>query len=442
MPADFSLHTTATELEARLRAYRPLQFAPDWTQDWIFPHFQGLSLVNLAQSIPHLLGIALPDARPLDAAVWAGDDPAGRVDRVVLFLSDGLGYKLLQQFMTDDAALRGLLGDLTDGRGAVPLTSISPSTTVAALTTLWTGRAPIAHGIVGLGMFLREFSMPVYMLSLSPYTVPVAPGAFVQWGLDPQTFVPVPGLPELLAKAGIPTHLLLEKSLMGTGLSQVLHRGVRKEHRHRHAGMSDFWLRLRDVLAQTRGQRCAVQVYYPPFDTLAHAYGADTPYTRHEVHEQFSQLNTLLGDPVVQDGRTLFLFAADHGHYNASHVINFSTDPRAQPLVDALRTVGTGEPRMAYLTARDGMRQQIIGTLEREYGDELVWVNSDDAVRAGLFGSEPAYAEALHRLGDVIVFPRLGGLVTDRDDGLSSLVSWHGGLADWEMLIPLIWKWL
>lgn len=436
MPSEFSLQPTAEVLEARLRANRLINFAPEWTQDWVFPYFNGLSLYNIAQTVPHLFGIPMLDAAPLDPAVWGGDDPTGQVDRVVMFLSDGLGYKLLNQFIADDPELRDLVSEISDGRGFVPLTSVSPSTTVAALSTLWTAQSPIAHGVVGLAMLLRQFSMPIYMLSYAPYTGIHEEGTFEHWGLNSQEFIPVPGIAEVLSSAGVETHLLLEKSLIGTGLSRVLHRGIQQYHIH--MGHSDTWLRLGDVLRQTAGKRCCVQIYLPNFDTLAHAYGAYNPYVQHEVKTQFTQLRALLNDPAVRDGRTALLIFADHGHHNASQVVNLAADPQARPLHDALRIGLTGEPRMAYLTVRDGMRGQVIETLETHYGEMLTWVDAQQAASAGLFGTQTPYVESLYRLGDLIVLPRLEWVVTDAKP--PRLVSWHGGLADWEMLIPFMFK--
>ena len=45
-----------------------------------------------------------------------------------------------------------------------------------------------------------------------------------------------------------------------------------------------------------------------------------------------------------------------------------------------------------------------------------------------------------HRAGDLIVIPRQGWLIEDSSVGKLELVSWHGGLSEWEMLIPLLWQ--
>lgn len=436
MTAAFTFQHTADTLEARIRANRLFNLSASWASEMVFPHYSGLSIYNLAQSVAHVLGVELPNAAPLDAAVWGSDPPVGQVDRVVMFLSDGLGYCWLRRFMDDDSALRQAVADLSEGRGPLPLTSVTPSTTAAALTTLWTGHTPIAHGIVGLTMFLREFSMQFYALTFSPPSKRFPENAFAQWGLNPDTFIPVDGLAAALQNAGVPTHLLLDYRLMDTGLSRLLHRSV--SERHLHVSFGDFWLRLSDTLRATAGQRCVVSVYWPAVDTLAHVYGADTPYLRAEVRQQFEALVRALADDRVQDRRTLFLFLADHGHHDVRQFVNLRHHPQAGPVQAAQRLSLSGEGRLPYLTLLPEQRTVALETLSRDFADMLTWVDARTAVAAGLFGPEPPYAEALHRLGDVVLIPRLGYMVFDTPP--EPIVSAHGGLADWEMLVPFIWK--
>lgn len=426
----------ADALEARIRANRLLDLPVPWAGELVFPHYGGLSIYNLAQSVAQVLGVELPPGAPLDEAVWGGSSPVGQVDRVVMFLSDGIGYRWLRRFMDDDPALRQAVADLSDGRGPLPLTSITPSTTAAALTTLWTGHTPIAHGIVGLTMFLREFSMPFYSLTFAPPGRRFAENTYAQWGLNPDTFIPVEGLAPALQAAGVPTHLLLDYRLMEGGLSRMLHRGV--SARHFHLSLSDFWLRLGETLRATAGQRCVVSIYWPGVDALAHAYGADTPYTRAEIRQQFENLTRVLQDKSARDGRTLLFFLADHGHHDVPQLVDFRRHPQAGPVRAALRFGMSGEGRLPYLNLLPDQRGAALDALSRDFADDLAWVDSRAAADAGLFGPEPAYTEALHRLGDAVIIPRLGRLVIDSSP--EAVVSAHGGLTDWEMLVPFIWK--
>jgi len=435
MPANLMSTNTADALESRIRTNRLLDLPASWADEVVFPYYNGLSLANVSLTAAHLLGLDVPDTALLDAAVWGGSPPDA--DRVVLFLTDGLGYLWLKQAMADDAEIAALAGDLSDGRGPLPLTSIAPSTTAAALTTLWTGVNPGTHGMLGTRLYLREFAMLSNMLGYKPLNGSHPEGVFAAWGHAPEAFVPVPGLGERLAGAGIPTHLLLPKNLMGSGLSKILHRGI--QHRHVHVGYSDLWLRLEDVLRATAGQRVYVSVYWPAVDTVAHAYGAYNRYLRNEIKYQLARLRQTLDEPAVRDGRTLVMMLADHGHSDVPREINLAQDEPARPIFDALRAGYGGENRLPFLYLRAGAAAAVVETLERHYADSLTWVESGPALAAGLFGTEAPYAETPHRLGDLVLIPRLGWQVSDNFARLDFL-SMHGGLSDQEMLVPLLWK--
>ncbi|GAB4520368.1 MAG: alkaline phosphatase family protein [Anaerolineae bacterium] len=423
----------AAQIEDRIRAHRPLELPVPWSDDIIYPNYGGLSILNLMNSI--LAHFAVPDATtPLDNAVWMGAQAFEGVQRVVLFLTDGLGYKLLTEMTSVDAGLHEVVQDITEGRGPVPLTSTAPSTTAVALPTMWTGQPPIVHGMVGTQMFLREVGTFSDMLRYSPAMGKHARDAYEDWGLHAESFVPVPGLSERLAAVGVPSHLLLERQLMGSGLSRILHRGVEKSNRHPHTGTSDVWLRLHDVLAATIGQRCFVNAYWSAVDSLSHLYGAKSRYVHHEIRLQMTMLRDVLASPQVHDGQTLVCIVADHGHHNVTDAVDFSRDPLTR---DAQRMPFGGDTRFAYLHLRTP--QRMIDVLSREYLDRLAWIETEAALHAGLFGSGEMNPELLFRMGDVIVVPRLGAWLVD-EYRPPHHASMHSGLSEWEMLVPLLWR--
>ncbi len=434
---EFTLHQTAAELESRIRAVRLLDLPAEWENELVYPNNDGLSLENIPHTIARLLGAPLPGNSPLDEAVWGGEKPPENISRVVVFLTDGLGYKWLLEMMDEDDDLRADVGEVSEGRGPVPLTSVSPSTTVSALATLWTGANPAAHGIMGTVMYLHELSVLGNMLGFNPATGKHPPGALAAWGLDPQKLVPTPGLAAMFAESGVSTHSLLPKHFINSGLSLVLHRGVTRHHPH--TGGSDFWLRLRDVLRETAGQRCFVSTYWPAVDALSHLYGAKSEYVRHEIKDQFARLREVLADDSVHDGQTLVLVMADHGHYDVRESIGMGEDERSAPIANALRCGMGGEKRFAYAYLRDGHRQAVTDAIESHFADCLTWVDGETALKSGLFGAGQAYAETPHRIGDLILIPRLGCAVREAAIDFP-MVSAHGGLSDWEMLTPLLWR--
>jgi hypothetical protein len=437
---DITMQATADHLEAMIRDQRLLEFPAAWGDELLFPYYGGLSLPNVTHTIAQMLDAPLPDSAPLLDDVWGDASPAGQVNRVVLMLLDGLGYQHLNMLADSDDEIHALLHDLTDGRGALPLTSIAPSTTAVALPSLWTGGTPGANGLTGTVTYLNEFSMPADMLRYKPTHGNYPVDTFFEWGLSSADVVALPGIAQHLESAAVETHVVINRMLMGSGLSHILHRGT--VHAHTHTGYSDALPVLRQVLQATQGQRAYVSMYHGGVDTLAHRYGAHTDFTAREAKIWLRGLRDCLNDTAAQDGQTLFLLLADHGHYDVAHWINLRTDEKAAPIREAMTIGMMADARFGHLYLRPGTVETVKAHLEAEYADCLTYLETDSAIDAGLFGDPAAFSPRTRsRLGDLILIPRLGyGLTDPSVTDYSHLISLHAGLSDREMLVPLLWR--
>ena len=434
----FSLADTAQQIELDIRANRLLNLPVEWADELIYPYFDGLSLPNIPQQIAYWLGSDYYGDQRLDARVWGGVELAD-IDRVIVYISDGFGYRWYQKLLAETDGFADIMHDLSDGRGAVPITSIAPSTTAVALPTLWTGIAPQTHGMLGSLLWLKELSLLGKMLQFAPAAGRgfIKSGAFADWGLPPETFVTQPRLAEILAEVGVETYLYHHKNLIGTGLSRIMHMGV--QHHIAHHGFSDMWLGLEELLVETHGQKAYISIYNPAVDTLSHAYGAHGKHLENELVDQFSNLHRVLSNPAIQDGRTVVLMLADHGHHAITDKLSIHLDERMKPIWDVLRSGRGGEARFAYLYLQANAVDQVLDTVAQEFSDCLAAVTGPDALAQGLFGGGIPHPNAENRIGDVILLPRLGYFIEDHMRSQHP-ASRHGGLSDWEMLVPLLWK--
>ncbi|GIV81947.1 MAG: phosphodiesterase [Anaerolineae bacterium] len=429
--------TLAADLEAHILSHRPLALGVPWADEIVFPYYAGLSIRNLAHTVVRLIGGPQGNGRlgqsPLDARLWAHWQ--GEVRRVVLFVTDGLGWRLLQTLLAEDAGLAQTVADLVGDGTLTPLTSVMPSTTAVALPSLWTGAGPAATGMVGTRLLLREFGVLASLLHFRPLAGKHRAEELEDWGLDFQTFLPVETIAEALAARDVPTYALLQKDLYGSGLSRVMHRGVRQVARH--FGYTDLWVELRQLLHRTRRNRCFISVYWGAVDGISHLFGTVTEQTVTEVRRQLQDLrDVLLGDG-VGDRRTLFMLVADHGHAPVPDYLDLS---QHAPLMEALRCGLGGEGRFAHLYLRHGYYQQVRDYVAERFSGQVAALNPAEALAAGLYGPETVYAETGPRLGDLTLVAREGVTLGDRPrDGDHSL-SRHGGLSAREMLVPLIMR--
>jgi len=423
--------TLAQNLLAQYRNNRPLSLDVSWEDEIIYPAYDGFSIINVPQTIGNLLGANY--STPLHSSLGLPTD----VDRVVLFISDGMGYLRLQDLIQHDTEAAELVSWLTNGRGATPITSISPSTTVAALTSLWTGVPSATHGIMGTTLFLREIGMLSDMLFLKPKTGDLPRGILESWGINPVTLTQTTTVSQKLAEQGVPTHLLSDRGLLDTGLSKILHRGI--DHKHIHFGFYDMWGEFHRLLVETRGQKTYVSMYLHNLDVISHYYHAVSVQTANEIKNQLRELYKVISDPQIADGRTLFLFVADHGHQDAPNAIQFNS-PENTPFYDILRMPFGGDSRLGYLYLRDGQRDNAIRLGKEYFGENIALVPSQQALESGLFGTGKIHPETIHRMGDLVSIPGPTYRQMDVPRSSDRVLSLHAGLSAWEMLVPLLWR--
>ena len=427
----------AATLEQTILAHRPLKIAASWADEIVFPYYDGLSIRNLAHTVVQWLvdrhehNDSQIGPAPLKAPLW--QHWRGQVRRVVLFITDGLGWQLLQELAAQDAAIAQILADLTGEGMLVPITSITPSTTAAALPCIWTGASPAATGMVGTQFFLREFGVLANLLHYTPVNGKHRSEALEDWGLNFDNFLPRQTLGQVLASWGVETYLLQQKGLLGTGLSRLMHRGI--AHERLYFGYTDLWVALRELLHETRRKRCFVSAYWNAVDSLSHLHGRDAEHTTTEIRRQLADLRDVLGAQGVRDGHTLFMLVADHGHTPITDYVVAEEHP---PLLDALRMAPAGDARLAHLYLRHGTREAVIAYLRENLEHKLACVLPEEALAAGLFGTEPPTPEAAPRLGDLTLIAREGVALSMRAPNGNASRSRHAGMSAREMLVPLL----
>jgi len=420
----------AQEIETRLLSRALPDLLPQ-DEGWVWPRYDGLSIANLPATVAALFGAELPDALPpLPGELWADWLPGLR--RVVLVILDALGYRLLQGMWS--AGEGQPLADLTETGRLVPLTSVFPSTTDAALVSLRSGVAPGTHGYLAYEMYLREFGLAANAILFSPVWSRQR-DLLVDWGLKPEALVASPPLAEYLADQGITTRAVLSSAFIRSGFTQMLYQGVGKLRGHLQA--SDLWVQLRHVLGETRGQRAFITAYWSGLDTLAHAYGPETDMWQAEFRSVCHLLarEFLAPLPAADRQGTLLLIAADHGQLRipAEQIVTANEDPE---LSQHLMAPISGESRAVFVYPRPGHAPAIRDYLAEAFPGWFAVLDSADVLEAGLLG-KPIADETYARAGELLVLPR-GRHALQRAKPGVSLLGRHGGLTQEEMLVPLI----
>jgi predicted AlkP superfamily pyrophosphatase or phosphodiesterase len=397
-------------------------------EDLLLPDYAGSTLANVPATVAALLGVPLQGLPPLYEPLWR---PVGSgLKRVVVLLLDSLGWNIVQALQPE---LEPLLEEVTLFDR---ITSIFPSTTVAALTSLWTGYAPAQHGLVGLRLFFPEQAVLGQMLRFSPNFASF-PDSLIDAGVSPEHFLPVPGFAEQLAAAGIPSYSFKNYGIIDSALSRMHDRGVAESYGIET--FADLLVQIRSLLESSAGRPLYAYGYWSSIDTLSHIRGYDHPSIVAEVRSLVYQIRSELLDQLSLAARrdTLLCILADHGQVISSAADHVYLDEHPE-LMRCLLMRPAGEPRTAYFYARQEKQRDLYAYLQEHLYPELAAIPSTRAVEAGLLGPKPHSPETLLRLGDVLVTMRHNHLflTPDERENAGGMPGRHGGMTAAEMVIP------
>jgi hypothetical protein len=363
------------------------------------PEFGGRCLTELVGA----LSCVLRPPPGWEAPRWL-PAPLVRARQIVLLVLDGLGALQL-------AARAGRLAPVLASGVGETLTSVAPSTTAAALTSLTTGLPPAAHGIVGYRLAVRD-----EVLNVLGWRLGARDGRQLVPARTFQPFAPFPS-------SGAPVPVVSRNDYAATGFTAA-HLGDAPLYGwHTPAGLV---VEVRRLLA--RGAPL-VYAYYDGVDRTAHACGLGEHYDA-----ELRAVDRMVGDllEVLPDGAALAV-SADHGQVEVG--------PSIEVLgADAMASISllSGEGRFRWLHARPGAKASLLDLVTTRYA-HLAWVRDvDQVIEEGWLGGVPS-SVVRERLGDVALIPFAPTAFLDpADTGEQRLVCRHGSLTPDEMLVPLL----
>jgi Type I phosphodiesterase / nucleotide pyrophosphatase len=356
---------------------------------------------NLTGLVPAFL------APPAERPAWL-PAAARRADQVILLVADGLGWLQFEE-------RRHLMPRLSQMSGG-PITTVVPSTTAAALTSIVVGAPPASHGIVGYRVVVEGPSGPEVMNVLKWRT----PSGDARQTADPRLFQ------VLEPFSGQPVPVVSKADFAGTAFTEAHQRGARQVGWFQASSLA---VEVRALVAS--GERL-VYAYYDGVDRIAHIRGFGDHYDAELV-----ALDRIVGDLIddLPKGAALVV-TADHGQVD----IGSKAVELAPRLVDEVSMV-SGEARFRWLhTKSDGDHaSERLAKLARDiYGDQA-WVATLDQVDEEGWLGGPIRPEFRARLGDVALVPFEPVAYLDRaESGDFQLACRHGSLTAEEMLVPLV----
>lgn len=363
--------------------------------DPILPDYSG---ANLCGVVPGCL-LTAPGARP-------GWFPRAlqEAEVVVLLLVDGLGLEQL----TPRASVAPFLSTFE----TVGITSVVPSTTATALTSLSTGASPAEHGIVGYRMSMGDQVMNT-----------------LRWGSSrgdlrrvyiPSQVQPIPPF----ASTAVP--VVSRADLEGSAFTEAHLRGTRPQGWKVPSGI------VAETAALVRSGERFVYAYYDGLDKVAHERGFGVHYDAELAFVDWLVTAILEALP---SGTTLAV-TADHGQVHVGpNVVGLPAE-----ILDDVHHQ-SGEGRFRWLHARRGRAADLLRSTTEAFSNQAWVVGVEQILDERWFG--PAGGGTVsevvqRRFGDVALIPFADISFDDPlDSGPIALVCRHGSLTSAEMVVPL-----
>ncbi len=368
----------------------------------MLPDYRGSCLSNV---VPALLG-------PPDAAQWL-PAPIQEAKAVVLLLVDGMGWEQLQ----DRTELTPVLSAMEGG----PITTVAPTTTTTALTSLVTGASPGEHGLIGYQIYTQG-----QVLNALRWTAGPKPSD-ARKTIVPEQFQTRP------AFFGRRVPAVGRSEFEGTGFTRAHLDGVD------HKGYKLTSSIAVEVQKLVDGGEPLVYAYYDGPDRIAHEYGFG-PY----LDAEFAEVDRLVAQILaVLPPEAALLVVSDHGQVMVGdNKVELARD------VLGLTAVTSGEARFRWLHARPGRAGELLEAAAEHYSRHGLVVDRQQVLDEGWFGPHVG-SEARSRMGDVALVPcdpvafvepkpASRGIGGGGGRPPFELLARHGSLTSAEMLVPCL----
>lgn len=401
---------------------------------FLYPRYKDFCFSNIPSTILHLLG--LRKKTPLSPILSKANLTSKTPQKVILFLLDGFGYK---QWLKHTNKYE-LLNHFTKKGTVSPLTTVFPSTTSAALTTIHSGLTPQEHGLPEWWVYFQELDKIITTLPFTPMGEKT-PDKLLDSGVNPKILFKGKTIHETLQKSKIPSFVFLRNTYAKSAYSKTIHKGSKITS---FINLPDLLINLKDKIAKTPGP-AYFYVYWDALDSIAHTYGPHTKQYLAELKAFFHLLQKEFIEKLPSSAAEIpLILTADHGQINIDpkKTIYLNQYPKVTDNLalgpNGNKILPWGSPRDVFLAIKPEKLAEVFKFLTRTFQNKATVIKSKTALKQGLFGQEDLHKEFSNRIGNILILPHGNSTVWYKHPQTEklNLLGLHGGLTAEEMLIP------
>jgi ethanolamine utilization protein EutQ (cupin superfamily) len=348
-----------------------------------------------------------------------------KFDNLVLVVIDAFGYNQWKRFDSGIFKRDEEEGDLHK------ITSVLPSMTSAALTSINTGLQPIEHTLLGWLMYYDEIDMKIQTL----------PFVDLEWNpleevLDQEVSAEIlfggESAYNEMKEQEVKTYSMLQENIAGSGFTEKILGETKTKP---FLNISDMSLKLRKLLNSDTEDKRFIYVYLDEIDQICHREGPNTEEEKAQLQSiSFNLRKELEKVDEKMAENTAICFTADHGQIQIRDYIDLMefddvSSRLKQSVGEPITPCGT--KRAVFLHVKDGEVEDLKKFLDDEIYAKVM--KTEEAVEEGLFGDRSMGEKFYDRAGEILVIPNGRKRVWYGEVDKKGV---HGGLHEDEMYLP------
>ena len=319
-------------------------------------------------------------------------------ENIVLILFDGMGSKILDKVLDNDSFL--IQNKYKD------ITSVFPTTTTAATTSVLTGLDPVEHGWLGWNMYIKPIDKTITLF------------LNVEKGKEEvcKEFLKVKS--NLYSKNIIDEINITEKA----SALKLLPFGENK-----YNNIDEMFEKIENMVLKT-GKKF-IYAYCDEPDGIMHDLGPDSDEARNFI----IKINSKVEKMCKKLENTIVFVIADHGQIKANPV--FLKD--YPDIYNMLERTTSLEDRAISFKIKDEYKDKFAVLFNQKFGQDFKLCDKEEVIKNNLFGYGSANIFFEDAIGDFVAFASESNMALLANDS-TLLCGMHGGNSDEEVYIPLI----
>lgn len=326
---------------------------------------------------------------------------ANRYKNVILYLVDAMGSKILEKHLkSDDFLIKKRISDLT---------TVFPSTTVAATTTAVTGLPPAVTGWFGWQQYIHEEDKNVvFFLNQDYYN---------------EDYKFSYNVGERFVKVKYIYDLIKEKN------PQVLTHEIFPEFRVKEH--KTIFNQVETILKAINNEsNNFIYAYWDKLDTNLHEYGTTSDIIANHLHEISKAIEYLYENI---DDETLVIVTADHGQVDIEGINLWEYED----LTSMMKHQPAIEARATAFYVKENCHEDFEQKFNSYFRDKFILYKSNELLDSGIFGLGNINSRSIGFLGDFFAIA-IDKYSFRLQNAKHVHKATHAGLLVDEMLIPLI----